>query len=52
MDQTPELTDKRSNAGNAGDAEHGKLLPMTLLTAIVLPTLLLENDDFFATGLL
>src|SRR5579859_1239506 len=42
---------RRSGAGDVGDAQNGQLLAMTLLTAIILPALLLEDDDLVGTSL-
>src|SRR6201996_9579733 len=50
MFQTP-IQARRSGAGDVGDAQNGQLLAMTLLTAIILPALLLEDDDLVGASL-
>src|SRR6516164_525819 len=43
---------RRAGASDLGDAQHRLVLAMTLLAPIIVPPLLLENDDLGRAGLL
>src|ERR1700730_15067295 len=46
------LGPRTAGAGDRGDAQHGLVLAMALLAPIILPPLLLEDDDLGRTSLL